>query len=101
MITTYIITKNTIQARAIAGELFKRNFIAKALISENVLFLEKDGNETSDLNTTLLVTIGKAAHCSNIAALIKQLFPKDEPLFYAFPIINTNIIVEKTEITEE
>ena len=101
MITTHILTKNTLQAKAIAGELFKRNFIAKALISENMLFLEKNGNESSDSNTTLLVTIGKASYCSDIAALIKHLFPKNEPLFYAFPIVNTNVIVEKTDITEE
>jgi len=101
MITIHIITKNTIQAQAIARELFKRNFIAKALISENILFLGKNGNDANDSNTTLLVTIGKAAYFLDIAALIKHLFPKDEPLFYAFSIVNTNIIVEKTEITEE
>ncbi|MDQ3109149.1 MAG: hypothetical protein M3R17_04570 [Bacteroidota bacterium] len=47
-------------------------------------------------DTTLLVTIGKAVYYSNIATLIKQLFPKDEPLFYALPIINTIIIAKNT-----
>ncbi len=101
MITLHIITKNNNQAMVIAGELFKRNFIVKALISENILTLEQSENETRTANSTLLITIGRAMHISDAANLIKQLFPKDEPLFYAFPIINTNIITEKTEITVE
>jgi len=101
MITIHIVAKNTIQARVIAEELFKRNFIVKALISENMLLLEKNENQTSDSNSTLLVTIGRALYYSDIAALIKYLFPKDEPSFYALPIVNTNIILEKTAMTQE
>jgi len=101
MITIHIIAKNTIQARALAEELFKRNYIAKALISENIVLLEKNEKETIDTNSALLVTIGRALYYSDIAALIKYLFPKDEPSYYAFPIVNTNIIVEKTAMTQE
>lgn len=89
MITLHIIAKNSIQAIAIAKELFKRNYIIKAMITENTLLIEQDDSRNS--SCTLLIIICKAVHSSDIAVIIKQLFSNDEPMFYALPIINTNI----------
>lgn len=94
MIVLHVITKSTAQAHAIAYELFKRNFIANAQILDNILFLDEKENEISKSTTFVLVAFAKAVYCSDIASLIKELFPEQEPLYYAFPIINTNITLE-------
>ncbi len=101
MHTLHIVANNRNQADLISKELFKRKLIIKALISENITSFEYKGNEVIEKNSTLLIVIGLAIHYSDIAALIKHLFPKDELVFYAFPITNTNIIIEKMGIVDK
>lgn len=84
-------SKSKMQAKSIANELFKRNYILNALLTEKIVFLEKSEDTINETYSTLLITTGKAIYYTEAALLIKELFPKDEPLIYAFPIINTNI----------
>ena len=101
MITLHIITKTKQQAKQIADELFNRNYIVKAMVNDNIFLWEQHKNELIETKTTMLIVSSRATYCSVIADLIKQLFPNEEPLFYASPIIHTNIIEGKSVFYKE
>jgi len=101
MHTLHVITNSKNQAEVIVKELFKRKLIVKALVPENIPFFEYKEDEVMETNSTLLIAIGLSIHYSDIAVLIKHLFPKEDLVIYAFPIINTNIIIGKMGIVDK
>lgn len=89
MIAIHILVKNTIQARTIAEELFKRKLIAKGVVIENTMLLESDMD--TEWYGVMLITLTKAIHYDDVVNVLQQLFPTEVPNIYALPIVNSNI----------
>lgn len=88
MIATHIYTKNIKVAEMISLELFKRNLIQKASIIENTSNIMYSNNVIESQNLTLLITLGKAIHSSEIKLILSQLLPNENPFYYSLPILN-------------